>query len=181
MPRDHKRRSDPIYYGRVVLEAFPQIEFLFETGLQRLSTLLSKDLPTQDLVEVGALLWSVRKQIDQAFGPIKDHIRAEGHERHPGTSPGKIELRGRSKSAATVTFQTSRMNLRKGVDIENLKATLGPDFDRLFQTKTTYTPDKPAIEMEFSTDDSQIKGLLLQALELKPSTARVFFSDLRKK
>ena len=77
----------------------------------------------------------------------------------------------------SVTFTDTKVVIKKGADIDAIKEQLGDEvFDKLFETKTTYTPKKTFDEsLSASVLNSPVKIKVAASIEYKTNAPRVSF------
>lgn len=134
--------------------------------------------PTEHRVEVGNVLYTLGREIDDTLDTIKEHVRNEATKINNG-DPGVVELSGILTPDVKITFPKPQLKWRKGVDPESLKPVLGDRFDMYVDTVTTYKPrpNAPSLIVKVASDDE--KGVLLSTIEEVPGTPRVSFSKLK--
>lgn len=143
--------------------------------LEDLDGLLEKagDLPQR--VSIGQVLWALNAELNRRLSAMKDHLRNEVPE---AVRPGTIKVAGASDDHhAALTVPYPKYVLRKGVKIEELRSALGEDFSRLFQVRTTCTPNKKVLEEEFKTASPERKKLLFRSLDQRSGTVRISFRE----
>jgi len=129
--------------------------------------------PVEDQVEIGAALWAVTERATQAMEQAKKDIRDEAVEQLGG--PGTHTFNGNGTTQALVTIPNPSLKLQKDADVELLQKILGGDFDRYFDTKTTYSPRKEFNERRASDKDGTHTAMLDKYVDVMPNTPRVTF------
>lgn len=143
--------------------------------LEDLDMLLEKAVDLPQRVSIGQVLWALNAELDRRLSVMKEQLR---NEVSGTTRPGTIKIAGVSdEHHAALTVPCPKYVLRTGAQVEKLRAELGEDFDRLFQTRTTYTPNKKALEEEFQTASPERKRILFQSLDQRSSTVRISFRE----
>lgn len=136
------------------------------------------DAPVEHHVEVGNVLYTLGREINDTLETIKGRVREEAAKTSNG-DPGVVRLSGILTSGAKVTFPKPRLKWRKGVDPEALKPVLGDRFDLYVDTVTKYKPraNAPGLIVKVASDDE--KKVLLSSIEERPDTPRVSFTKLK--
>jgi hypothetical protein len=126
----------------------------------------------EESVSVGQVLYILFDQIKARVQSIKEMLREEVAENHPG----KVKIAGvELDHQASVVIPKPRMVLRKEADPETLREPLGEDFETLFRPRTTYTLNQKALERVFAKVDLHTKRRLLDLLEQTQGVGRVSF------
>lgn len=125
--------------------------------------------PAQELVRIGADLWTIATRVKVLAEEVKDQLRTLA----PAT-PGQHLLYGPGASGM-VTVQEAQPVLRKEVDPHLLQAALGEDFDRLFEVEVTL---KTREGFEEALQGVKLPGriqIALAAIDLVTPKSRVSF------
>lgn len=158
------------------IDALKLYKRLLMQSLNEVSSFSQEDLSTEELIELGQLLWTLSAQVKKQFEPIKAQLREIGAKER--SQPGKVVLAGLEQGQTLITIPPPRMVLKKDADIEHLKKALGEDFGKFFSTN--YSPNIVAIKEEIVQAPPERKELLLKVLEQKTGTIRVSFQGKGK-
>jgi hypothetical protein len=129
---------------------------------------LSGDAPTQDLVQLGASLWTLASLSRTLAEEVKELLRSK-----VGTTPGQYRLVAPG-AACQVTVPTPQPLVRKDCDVQDLQARLGADFYRLFDVIVTVTP-RADFQDTLPTMPQDKIAVVLGALDITTHKARVAF------
>jgi len=134
-----------------------------------------EDLDSTAKLELGQILWRLWKHSNKLLDPIRVDLRAAALTLSGGdTGPQKFEG---PDAQASVMVVNSVVSIRKGADMEGLKATLGDGmFGALFETVVTYKPRKDFNTRTGACDANQTAAAF-NVLDVKPGTPRVSFQD----
>ena len=126
----------------------------------------------EDAVELGAELWRLIEEAKGAADIIRDVLRDAA-----GDVPGHVKLEGREGSTVSVHVPKPRPVLRKGHEIRDLVAVLGPaDFDRLFTSKLHFQPRPGGVfENEVMHLSGEKRAAVLDAFDTQTPPARVSY------
>lgn len=127
-----------------------------------------REMPQKDLVLLGQRLWWLIKHAEKLLGVIKDKLRQE--------AAGANRRFEADDSHCLVLPQKPTIELRKGLDIAEMKTKLGPRFSEFFEEVVTYKP-KPDFKQRTAAADADTAALLLNAVTLNTRSARVVFKD----
>ncbi len=125
--------------------------------------------PTQELVRIGADLWTIATRVKVLAEEVKEQLRSLA----PAT-PGQHLLYGPGASGM-VTVQGSQPVVRKEVEVNLLRAALGDDFDSLFEVEVTI---KTREGFEQALQGVKLPGrvqIALAAVDLVTPKSRVSF------
>ena len=125
--------------------------------------------PSQELVRIGADLWTIAIRVKVLAEEVKDQLRQLAP-----TTPGQHLLYGPGASGM-VTVQRIQPVVRKEVDPALLRSALGDDFDRLFEVEVTV---KTREGFEEARQGVKIPGrvqIALAAVDLVTPKSRVTF------
>jgi hypothetical protein len=125
--------------------------------------------PTQELVRIGADLWTIATRVKVLAEEVKDNLRLQV----PAT-PGQHMLYGPGASGM-VTVPRPEPVVRKEVDPGILRDALGADFDHLFEVVTVVTPREGFEDALQRVKDPGRVQIALAAVDLVTHKARVSF------
>jgi len=132
------------------------------------------ELDLTEQVELGAALWDIINRAGKLIDPIKDRLRHEAVE-HLHGNEGAHEFVGTNGGKATVQIPKASTKVRKGADMQGLKADMGEDlFDQAFTTTTTYKV-KPALNATMTKVATTTADSILEVIEVSENTPRVNF------
>lgn len=134
--------------------------------------------PVNHHVEVGNVLYTLGREIDNTLASIKKRLRQAAFEINNG-DPGVVKLDGVLTPGIQVTFPKNQLKWRKGVDPESLKPILGDRFDMYVETRVTYRPRKNAPSLIVKVASDEEKSVLLSSINEVEGTPRVSFSKLK--
>lgn len=126
-------------------------------------------------VEIGQLLWTLVRMANATLDPIKDTLRGTALK-HRNNQPGSHTLDAPDGSRCTVTIPQPSVGLRKDADLDSLKATLGSNFDLLFETHVSYKPRKD-LKVKVAVLPQPHQHAVLEVIDILNGTPRVSFND----
>jgi len=147
--------------------------------IERLGVQLKARLDTMDpeaLVMFGHKLWLLSRKATAAWDILKEALREAGVDLAKGV-PGPQVIEARDGSQCTVILPEPRLLLRKGADIDALKALLGDDFDAMFEQTTTHKPRGDLRGKVASLADAAKTQAILEAMVMSDGTAKVYFKE----
>ena len=126
------------------------------------------NLPIGQVVEIGNALWTVSHKASAALDKVKIRLREEARKLGQTT-----QFDGVDGACCQVLIQPPQSKVDKPDD---LKETLGPAFDTLFETIVTYKL-REDFEDRLLTLPSEQQQAILQRLQMVDQTPRVSFSQ----
>lgn len=130
------------------------------------------ECPVEDLIDVGSVLWEIRKKTDQLLEQIKPQLREEALKKADGKQKKVVvELLGHQRKCS-VTLSPARFKISKQADIQFLREALGSQFVEYFRDTPTLVSD---FEKRFSSASPEEKSTLLDSLVQQDSTPRISF------
>jgi hypothetical protein len=157
--------SDPVWIRKECLMALEVLNRMISEG----------DYSTEDLVDVGSVLWDIGRRSNQLLEKIKPLIREAALEQAEGME-GKVELSGHQRKCL-VTVVPAQFKLSKKADIQALRDALGSQFPEYFRDTPTLDPE---FEKKFSRASVEEKSTLLGSVVQQDSTPRVSFKPRKK-
>lgn len=126
---------------------------------------------TAEAVAIGFELWRIIDMTTKGIEPIKALVRtaAEASGRR-----GQVHLRGVRQTSCMVTVPEPVAKLRKDVDLDALRQTLGARFDDLF-AETVQVQPRPKFESLIQDLSPEERAAVLHAVDLTTGTSRVSF------
>jgi len=132
-----------------------------------------KNMPREDLVDVGQRLWWLVKKADGVLTEIKEILREEALSLSPQEM---TRFDSPSGAHCLVIPSKSSVALKKNIDVDALKATLGPTFSSFFETLVTYRVRKEFQPLVASAPPA-IQNAVLSSITMEDRTPRVVFKD----
>ena len=123
-----------------------------------------------DVVDIGIELDRVLKLTAKSLEPVKVILRQKALDLNNQQS-GTVELR---PGLCTVQIPSPTIAVRKHSDMNDLKGLLGPLFPTIFREVTTFKPQKD-FEHDVSKCDPAVQVEIMQAVELKDNSPRIYF------
>jgi hypothetical protein len=121
-------------------------------------------------VEIGSVLYMMERGAHQALVKLKETLQAEALQENPGN----LTWRGSGRGQANINVPQPQLRIRKGADLEALRALLGDTFTEHFEVTTTYQLRKGA-EKRLPTLPEATRKAVMSVCELGQGNPRVSF------
>ena len=129
-----------------------------------------KDVPVDDLVRLGYMLWDINRTADTILKSVKESLRDVACQRNKG-APGSCHL----SPHCTVFVDAAMPRLRPDVSIQALRAALTPEqFDEFFKVKLAL---RSGFKDKLSAAKEDTADVVLKTVDFPDSTPRVCFKD----